>query len=277
MLLHTSAQLLFVLGSLLQEGSPPMPAEKSDVILLPPNPLYVHPLADPRSPYSGTRLQFPLHRGDNIKSESVLGGNFALVRFPGEEGDVELEFEAAAFSRFDLNENLDMDAVDYRFGFPLVYRDGPLAWKLHLWHITSHLGDEYAERTGRKRIRYGRNELAFGASWDASDAWRVYGEMGWGFLIGEPNEPGRAMGGAEWVKKPAGSKFPEVFAAANIGSFQESDWHLNLAAQLGLWVRTDNSPRGYRFGFEYYRGHSPLTQFFEQREEYWSFGLWVHF
>ena len=50
-------------------------------------------------------------------------------------------------------------------------------------HASSHVGDEYAERTGRTRIVYTRNELAGGISQKIDDWWRAYGEVGWGYSL----------------------------------------------------------------------------------------------
>ena len=68
-----------------------------------------------------------------------------------------------------------------------------VAWQ----HLSSHVGDEYAERTGRRRIAYTRNELAGGISERIGERWRAYGEIGWGYSKKNDNlqEPGRLQGG----------------------------------------------------------------------------------
>ena len=70
---------------------------------------------------------------------------------------------------------------------------------------------------------------------------------------------------------------PHFFAAVNLTSFQEIEWDVQLALQTGLWIRPVRSPRGFRVGLEYFRGHSVLTQFFRRHEHYWSAGVWLHF
>src|SRR5690349_13563169 len=128
---------------------------------------YRHPLADPRAPVTGVRFQFPIDREDHFKIENRLATHLAIWRV-GDPDLVSLEVQAegGAFGRFDFNENWDMDGVDFRFGFPIVSRAGPIALKLHPWHMTSHLGDEFIEREGRKRFVYARNEIALGFSCD---------------------------------------------------------------------------------------------------------------
>ena len=245
--------------------------------LLPEGFLYPSYLADPRAPVSGVRLQFPMRKNDDPKVETVIANHTALVRFGAGNEAFEVQVEAAAFSRFDISESLDMDGVDYRFGFPLVYRVGSVAVKLHPWHLTSHLGDEIAEREGRKRIAYARNEIAYGISWDMADEWRVYVEGGWGAAVGAPNRPWRWQGGVEFVDDLLGPAAPSVYVAMNVTSFQVTDWEPQFTLQAGLWLGDVPSRGGMRIGAEYFRGHSALTQFFVEHDHYWSFGVWVHF
>jgi hypothetical protein len=240
--------------------------------------LYRHPLADPRAPYAGSRLQVPIREKDHIKIENSLAGQRSMARLNLADGEaVEFAAEAAAISRFDINDSWDMDGVDYRFGFPIVYRRGAVAAKLHPWHVTSHLGDEYAEREERKRIAYARNEIAYGLSIDLDRAWRAYAEAGYAFLLGDPNEPWRWMAGVEYAHPALGPDRPLVYFAMNVTGFEEIDWEVMTTLQAGLWVRPNNSSRGFRFGVEYFRGHSALTQFYDDHDHYWSTGLWLHF
>ncbi|MGH7859044.1 MAG: DUF1207 domain-containing protein [Candidatus Binatia bacterium] len=269
---------LLVLLALMPHLEEPKPREKpTELVWFADLPLYRHPVADPRAPHSGVHTQFHLRREQDAKIETVLGNYLSIVRWPGDDHAVEIGVEGAAFARFNAAESLDMDGVDFRFGWPFVYRRGPLAAKLHFWHITSHLGDEFIENTGRKRIRYARNELALGSSYDLTDDWRVYGEAGYGLWIGAPNQRWRAMWGLEGVADPLQDAFPHVFTAANFTSFESVDWDPQLNLQLGVWARPGNLPHGLRVGFEYFRGNAALTQFFRDREEFWGFGFWMLF
>jgi hypothetical protein len=244
---------------------------------LPSDLLYPHPLADPRGPFTGSRVQVSLIDGRNTTLENVFGEEQSLVRVKGLEDAFEIVAEGAVFARFDVDENLDMDAADFRFGFPLVYRRGPLALKLHPWHITSHLGDEYIEREGVLRISYGRNELAFGAAWHPTSSLRLHAEGGWGFAIDAINDPWRVMGGAEVVDRLLGPAAPEVYLAANVTAWKETDWTPQLNLQAGVWLRSASTPSGLRVGTEYFRGPSALTQFFQTRDHYLAVGIWIHF
>jgi hypothetical protein len=240
---------------------------------------YRHPFADPRVPVSGVRFQFPVDKEDNFKIENRLATHLAIWRKSSYPLAVEIQAEGAAFGRFDFNENWDMDGVDFRFGFPIVSRAGPIALKLHPWHMTSHLGDEFIERTGRKRFVYARNELALGLSWDLAEDGesRVYMEAGYAFERGDVNEPLRFMAGIETASRHLGPDWPETFAALNLTSFEEQDWGIQFNLEAGVWLRPEKSQRGVRLSLGYFRGPSPLTQFLEDNEEYWSFGFSLPF
>ena len=240
---------------------------------------YRHPLADPRAPVTGVRFQLPIETEDNFKIENRLATHLSIWRKSNEPVSFEVQAEGGAFGRFDFNENWDMDGVDFRFGFPIVSRAGPLALKLHPWHMTSHLGDEYIERTGRKRFVYARNEIALGFSWDltADGESRVYGEGGYALSRGDVNEPWRFMAGVETVGRHLGPDWPETFAALNLTSFEEQDWGIQFNLEAGVWLRPEKSHRGVRFSLGYFRGPSALTQFFTENEEYWSVGFSLPF
>ena len=238
---------------------------------------YRHPLADPRAPVTGVRLEFPIEKEDHFKIENRLATHLAIWRKSNHMSSFEIQAEGAAFGRFDFDENWDMDGVDFRFGFPIAARAGPLAMKLHPWHMTSHLGDEFIERTGRERAVYARNEIALGISWDFDAETRAYVEAGYALSRGDVNEPLRFMAGVEAVGRHLGPDWPETFAALNLTSFEEQDWGVQFNLEAGFWLRPEKSPRGVRFSVGYSRGPSVLTQFFDQNEEYWTFGFSLPF
>jgi hypothetical protein len=238
---------------------------------------YRHPLADPRAPVTGVRLQFPIEKEDHFKIENRLATHVAIWRKSNEGGSVEVQAEGGAFGRFDFDENWDMDGVDFRFGFPIAVRSGPFSVKLHPWHMTSHLGDEYIERTGAERVVYARNEIALGLSWNFDVETRVYFEIGYAFARGDVNEPLRLMAGAETVGRPLGPGTVECFAALNLTSFEEQDYGIQFNLEAGVWLRPEGTSRGVRFSVGYSRGPSVLTQFFEENEEYWTLGFSLPF
>ena len=168
-----------------------------------------------------------------------------------------------------------MDAADFRVGLPIGYRQGRFSAKVHIWHLTSHLGDELIERTGVKRIDYHKEEVALGASYDWSDDFRTYAEIGFGYYIDEVNKRWRGEVGAEWTGELLWSGAPETYLAADIKWRQETDWDTAVALQTGFWLYRENpdSLKGFRVLLEYYRGITPQTQFPKEHVEYVAFGV----
>lgn len=252
------------------------PATAPEVRWLPPDLLYRLYLADPRAPHSGSHIQFPIREEDDPKIENVLGNQWSLVRGgrPGEEWEIQLEL--AAFGRFDASHALDLEGTDYRFGGLVAQQWDDVTAKVHLWHVTSHLGDEYHERTNVERISFARNEIAVGVSWDVDPKWRVYAEAGWGYHIGNPNEPWRVQGGVEFVEPLEGCERTDLFVAGNLTSHQETDWDPQANVAAGVQFGSERGA-GLRVGAEYFRGPTPQTQFFQENGHYWSLGFWFLF
>ncbi len=283
-MMHVAALLAGAALAAVQENQAPSQADRPaeaaedawEIELLPAKNIYMPYLADPRTSRTSTKVSFPVDsRKGNIKIESSLGTTRPLAlwknsRCPAEEA--ELFIEAAVFSRFDLSKDWDMDGADYRFGFPFAYRLGDVALKFHVWHLTSHLGDEYMTREqDRKRDSYHLDEAALGISWQAAPSVRAYGEIGYAFYVGPATEEGRVQVGLEWTGERWGKMTP--YAAADASTREEIDWDWNLTLQVGIIFRSNPEAGGLRFLLEYYRGHDQQTQFKSDRDQYFAFGV----
>lgn len=266
---------------------PPWPAEPErlaqgwNLEILPDRHLYRPYLADPRQSRSSVKVQCPVDpRKGNLKIENCLGTTRPLALWtnpdnPDEEAGLALE--AGVFSRFDISQDWDMDGADYRFGFPFAYRHGDVTLKLHLWHLTSHLGDEYLTRNPEaERASYHNDEAALGLSWQATPSLRAYTEIAYGIYTGPATGKGRAQLGMECVGEPwKGNLVP--YAALDLSTRKELNWDWNLCVQGGLLIRSRGKGNGFRFLVEYYRGHDQQTQFKSGREHYLSIGAVADF
>ena len=255
-----------------------------DVQFAPDRDLYRTYLADPRQSKSGSKVQYSLRRdseSNNVKIENVLGGHRPLVGWTDAahpDQEMQLQIEAAVFSRFDISEQWDMDAADYRFGFPFLFRSGDVILKVHPYHITSHLGDEYISREDAKRDSYHLNELAVGVSWPFNSPIRVYGELGIAMYAGPETDSGRAQVGAEWIFEPLGKSRVAPFVALDLQTRNEIDWSWNATAMTGLMLMPKSgSGNGLRGTLEYYRGNDAQTQFKGEREHYVALGFAADF
>jgi hypothetical protein len=236
--------------------------------------LYEPYLAAQRQSRSGIKLQFPIGKGRHVAVENTLGFDRSVVRWRSDatpDRASEIQVEAAVFSRFDIHEHWDQDAADWRFGFPVVFREGDVAWKIHYYHTTSHLGDEFIARTGAKPIHYHLEEVALGISWDVTEGARLYGEGGIAVYTGDTTGNGRLQAGYEWVgRKWSGGLAP--YFAVDLQARNDQRWNVGKTVAVGLAFG-----RSIRFGVEYYQGRDPQTQFKNDEVRYLSLGFAMDF
>lgn len=244
--------------------------------------LYPDYLASPsRSTFSAQVMSFD--RTDIVDTSEVrydlkMGATFNVLRFY----DVntprygwQFNVEAGFHGQFDADNDTDNIGWDGVYAFSLERRASEqFAQRLGLHHVSSHVGDEYIERTGRMRIGYTRHELRYGAAWSMTPRWLVYGELGWGFNLSNDAlmEPWRAEIGSQY-EHPDWWRDVGWYAALDVTSYQESDWTVNTSMQLGFFMRRNG--RLWRAGFEFYNGRAQIGEFFQDRERYAGFGIWV--
>lgn len=261
--------------------SAPQEVQDWSLVLDPERELWRPYLADPRQSKTGVKAQFPIRNteGGSAKLENTLGffRPMALLTDPRQPGpEASLFLEAAVFSRFDQREEWDLDAADYRFGAPVVFREGDVALKAHLWHLTSHLGDEFISREGRERDSYHLDEFCTAISIDLSPTVRTYAELGIGVYTGPATGSGRAQAGVEWIASgEAGTLAP--FAALDLQTRNEIGWGWNASVVTGLMLLQRSGGNGVRAFAEYYRGHDQQTQFKSQLEHYAAIGVAADF
>jgi hypothetical protein len=205
------------------------------------------------------------------------GGRFGLLRIdsgsPGARS-WQVSFDAGLDAVFDTEYRSDLIGLDGNYGLTLTTAsDDPWAVKVGLLHVSAHLGDEYIERTGAKRINYHREELAIGAAWRFSPRWRGYGELAGAYLLAfDQQEPLRLQGGLEYESVPRlwGGRFA-WYSAADLQSWQERSWRVDTTVQAGIVTRANG--RTYRLLLEYLDGRPRIGEFFKETESSLAFGL----
>ncbi|HYG65266.1 MAG TPA: DUF1207 domain-containing protein [Thermoanaerobaculia bacterium] len=251
--------------------------------MFPASNLYPGYVADPRRPqFSVALLNFPDPQVEDSGDRRVglkLGGRFGLLRLHSSERPergVQLDIEAGFTGQFDIEHSLDNLGWDGTYGLLLSSTFGNgLSVQLGTKHISSHVGDEYAERTGRRRIDYTREELAAGGAWSLGPRWRTYAEYGWGYQPKEEigQEPGRLQLGLE--HEAAGSLGGRLgwYAALDLGAFEERDWQVDPTLQTGLLIPSGD--RQWRIGIAYHDGIVPIGELFREDEAYVALGVWL--
>lgn len=260
------------------EGGEPAPRFE----LFPRGRLYRRHVADPNDPGFGVEwLAFDevgAPDSGDTRFQLSLGGIFGLVRLrprAWSEGGVELGILAGFDGQFDIDHAYDNLGWDGLYGLSVAWSaGGPWAFRAGLKHTSSHIGDEYIERTGRQRIGYTREELIAAAARRIGSCCRAYVEGGWGHDLRnqELQEPGRAQVGLE--VEPPPSFWRERggwFVAVDATAWEESDWEVDWSAQGGLVFPSED--RRWRLALSYRRGRVPIGELFQHRESYLGAGL----
>ena len=233
------------------------PADQQNVYVPPPEPLtapqaepwtwqtlpdgllYKSYLAGNREPRLGT--VFAYDKTQRWLWDSALGGRVGIMRFgthdPLWPEGWQLDVEGAAFPRLDLQDQRELEAVDFRAGIPLTYRSGPWEQKFAYYHLCSHIGDQFLEENPDfVRNNYSRDCLLWGVGYHPSPDWRLYGEIGYAFHT-TGGKPWELQFGAEYSPLRVSSA-GSPFVAVNGHLRQEVDYGGNVVVQAGWqWRR----------------------------------------
>ena len=251
--------------------------------LFPTSDLYPGNIADPHKPENAAlALIYTTPRiADSSAQRFALkaGGRLGVLRLdPGEARARSWQLSIDAGLDFQADSQRKQDAIgwDGSYGLTLTTASrGPYSFKLAHIHTSGHVGDEYAERTGRQRIDYTRAELGLGAARRLGRGGRAYLELGWGYgLLTEEQEPWRVQAGFEYESRRTlfGGRFA-WYAAVDLQALEERSWRLDAAVQAGILTRAGG--RRWRFGVQYDDGRPTMAEFFQTTEAWFSFGFWV--
>ena len=221
---------------------------------------------------------------DSVRFLDVtLGGRIGLLRkgtvHPLWGNGWQIDFEGAAFPRLNLDEDWDMESTDFRAGIPLTYGCGNWQAKFAYYHLSSHLGDEFAIRNPGSladRINYSRDALVLGYSYYATPAARWYTEAGWAFHNDGGSQPWEFQFGLDYSPPGPTGVCGVPFFAVNGHLREELNYGGNLVVQTG-WLWRGVSGHTFRTGLHYSNGKSSQYQFFDQFEQQIGLGVWSDF
>lgn len=254
----------------------------SNGVFFPQTLLYPHYIANPlRTTFS---IQSIRYSKTEIPSTSLkrfdlkVGGQLGIYRSQPEntQRGWQLSFGGGFHGEFDTESSEDNVGWDGFMSLSLEMRfNQALAHRVGLHHISSHIGDELIERTGIKRINYTRQEIRYGLTWFMSPHWQSYIELGKAYDMRNKllQKRWRSELGFQYENNKYWMPKLGWYIGADFSSYEENDWDINTAIQLGI-VSSVNQ-RNYRLGFEFYDGRSPLGEFFQSNEKYIGFGFWV--
>jgi len=253
---------------------------------MPPSDFYPQYIADPLRPQSALvnlwMVDSDITETGDSRYSLRLGGRWGIVRrHPVGEPDRgwQIDFEGGFFGTFDKDNSLDNIGWDGLFGLYMSWLPSKdLGLRIGVKHDSAHVGDEYAERTGRRRIGYTRQEVVAGVSRRLAPKWRVYAEGGFGFALDDFQDPGRMEAGIEFFgARTFWKQHMTWYAALDLQSFQELDWRTMTTAQLGFLLPTGRGTSRFRLAIEVGTGRTVLGEFSFHDETYVGVGWYYDF
>jgi len=197
-----------------------------------------------------TRAAALAHLGDRL--------GLWIRRGPGVELSGALH--AGVFSRFDLERpDQELLQVHYRAGFVFRLRAGALAARAEIYHVSSHLGDEFLTRTGREPISTSREGVEVLVQAAPLAGFLLYGGPGVLLRSSEGFDRLSLRGGAEWRQRPGPAT--RLYASIDAFAWAESEWDPMIALEAGLAFGR-HARLGALAGF----GPSRAEQFFRESE-----------
>jgi hypothetical protein len=215
--------------------------------------------------------------------DGTLGGRVGLLRYG--TGDRlfpqgwQLDVEAAAMVRMTLDEIRDFESADYRVGVPITYGIDNWQFKFAGYHLSSHLGDEFAIANPGSlddRINYVRDAIVLGASYYPHPAWRLYSEAAYAVNVDGGAEPWEFQFGTELSRPGPTGLHGTPFFAVNGHLREEHDFGGDVSTQAG-WLWRGQSGQVTRAGIHYFNGKSSQYQIFDDSEQQIGFGLWYDY
>lgn len=249
--------------------------------ILPAGVLYKSYIAGEKEPRMAAAYLSEKDRGSVF--DATIGGRLGFVRY-GTPGPInpqgfEWDLEAAAMLRQDIEQELDVEAVDFRIGTVLTWRRGPTAVKAGYYHLSSHLGDEFLLRNpGYPRLNYVRDSLLVGVRQNLRPDFTLYGEVAYAFNVDGGAEPLELQFGAEYTpidNSPNRTNAP-VFAI-NGHTREEFDFGGSVNIIAGWEWRGRHSNRRLRIGGQYYNGKELQWSFYNESVSLTGLGIWYDF
>lgn len=255
--------------------------------------LYQPMIADPREPtYSATfRYGGPLGgiMGKYVIAIS-LGDSFPIFRWTNVcsgRGDVQIDIQAGIWSDFKMgaynnpnHEISELVTTDYLVGIPISYAIDRWSFRFRIYHISSHLGDEFlVNHPGYPRKNPSMEAIDIFSSYQITEGVRVYFGPGWIFHSDQTYPMShfyiewggefRVLGHSSYYHRIYGTPFLAIF----VRNWQVNHWQFDLNTLLGYeWSKLQGVGRKVRIYLQYFNGYSE-GQFFKERISYGGLGF----
>lgn len=241
--------------------------------LLLENTLFQPIIADPRQ----VQYSAAYRAGDRAISRSVIAVSFGdeipIYRWCNVlpwEGDLQIGVEGGVWAVFNMDSRShDLTNADYYCGIPVTYAFKKWSFRSRLYHISSHLGDEYlVENPGTIRTNPSIEAIDLYVSYQMNSQIRLYAGIG-DYFISDPSfrqRPIYIVYGTE-VKFVLYEDFRrnliwKPFLAIFLQNKEMNDWRIDQTYAFGIELgQIDGWGRKIRLMVEWHDGFSQEGQF----------------
>lgn len=210
-----------------------------------------------------------------------LGGTLPLwASSEDPDNTVVVSIQAGVSARFRLEEpSRDYAASDWTVALPVAWIRPPVSLRARILHRSAHLGDELIHNNGIRRIEFAHEAIDVLVAYDVAGAARVYGGSTWIFrsitqqeMVLSGRDPGLRDNAAVQVGFDAAWPLSDDGRLAALAGFDfqaasRTEWASQLSAAAGLGASGPGG--GLQLLLRFYRGTSPLGEFFLTDETFW--------
>lgn len=279
----TQKKIVALIQKIVSQNSPKEKTDDADVTgMWFPEATLLYPtmLADPLRVCFAGGIRLRDHVAGQVSTPVTFGDQFPLYRWNNvqvykKKGDVQLGIEGAVFAIFNQTQySSPLINADYYVALPLSFATKRWAHRLRIYHISSHLGDEYMNRKHHaKRVNKSFEAIDYFASYMITKDIRLYG--GLGVVPHSDSEMHMKKLYAEYgLEVRAGRKewkdlYGTPYLAMHFENWQDCDYKIDANFAIGYeWGKLNGLGRKFRVALEYHNGHCSEGQFSRSRSDY---------
>ncbi len=244
--------------------------------LLPEGLMYKSYLAGDKEPRLSNSF---LHEsGGQTLWDTTLGWRVGLIRFGTgraiQPEGFQLDVEGGTFLRSLPGDGNDLQSMDFRVGLPLTWREGPFQTKVAVYHIESHVADDFLmQNPGFIPNGYSRTAFVAGLGYFVFDSLRLYSELGWSFARSGGDRPWEWQSGLEWCSPDATGLRGAPYFAANVHLREATHGSGSFNMMAGWQWRRTRSDHLFRVGLQYFNGKNNQYSFLQDNQQLIGFGV----
>ncbi len=258
---------------------------KASGIGLPLSVLYPAQLANPRQVVFACGIRLNDSIAGQVSSPVTFGMQFPVYRWLNvnllsKTGSLQFDVEGAVFGIFNqTRRDNTLINTEYYIGIPITFAYDNWAHRFRIYHVSSHLGDEYLKNhKDVERINKSYEAFDYSLSYFFTKAVRFY--AGPGVIMHSDSEmhlkPLYIQYGMDvhFDKLFWKDLYCRPFFSVHFENSQDTKWRIDATVAVGYeFGRFEKLGRKARLTLEYHNGFSDEGQFSRMRDDYVQFRL----